>query len=468
MILVEEKRVLFLVFKNTNISNNSELYNYALAEKENEKEKETKKNAKKSFVNSEINELNTVIDDSTFIIMGKYNETFKVDRQSDIETKKGEKLLFHIRKNKDFNYLIENPIPLKISEENTDILNLKLYLVINSENKEKNINEDYYICNNDIIKFGNLKYTVEIIKNKKEHINNKSSIENENETKEKSENLTDVNEEAPRQNTIDNESEMNEEEPSKTTIMNYDISSLNRTTGCILDFKLKSPLFYDALNDDLKIKCYLCGEKECNKDNPIIKICNCNFAHFECLKELVKRKVIIKENKNKNVRNYYIKRIICKNCKCIYPYKFKINEKILNLFNIETSKESDYLILRSIENKIYLNNMMLIHVIELNNEIIKIGKSFIDGDNDVIIIDPSVSKEHAIIKYNKDNGSLLLKNNNSKYGTLVLIKKSLKINEKKIQIQVGKTVVEAQVMKYGDFEKNFKNRNSKYPLPKKY
>jgi hypothetical protein len=468
MILVEEKRVLYLVFKNTNFSNNSELYDYPMAEKEkeNEKEKETKKNAKKSFVNNEINELNTVIDDSTFIIMGKYNETFKVDRQSDIEAKKGEKLLFHIRKKKDFNYLIENPIPSKISEENTDILNLKLYLVINSENNEKNINEDYYICNNDIIKFGNLKYTVEIIMNKKENINNKSSIENE--IKEKNESLTDVNEEAQRHNSIDNENEMNEEEPTKTTKMDYDISSLNKTTGCILDYKLKSPLFYDTLNDNFKINCYLCPDKECNKNNPIIKICNCNFAHFECLKDLAKRKLIIKENKKKNVRNYYIKRIMCKNCKCMYPYQFKINEKIFNVLDIETSKESDYLILKSIENKNYFNIMMLIHVIELNDEIIKIGRSYIDADNDVIIEDPSVSKEHAIIKYNKENGSLMLKNNKSKYGTLVLIKKSLKINEKKIQIQVGKTVVEAQVMKYGDFEKNYKNRNSKYPLPKKY
>jgi hypothetical protein len=398
--------------------------------------------------------------------MGKYNETFKVDRQSDIEAKKGEKLLFHIRKKKDFNYLIENPIPSKISEENTDILNLKLYLVINSENNEKNINEDYYICNNDIIKFGNLKYTVEIIMNKKENINNKSSIENE--IKEKNEILTDVNEEAQRQNSIDNENEINEEEPTKTTKMDYDISSLNKTTGCILDYKLKSPLFYDTLNDNFKINCYLCPDKECNKNNPIIKICNCNFAHFECLKDLEKRKLIIKENKKKNVRNYYIKRIMCKKCKCIYPYQFKINEKIFNVLDIEISKESDYLILKSIENKNYFNIMMLIHVIELNEKIIKIGRSYIDGDNDVIIEDPSVSKEHAIIKYNKDNGSLMLKNNKSKYVTLVLIKKSLKINEKKIQIQVGKTVVEAQVMKYGDFEKNYKNRNSKYPLPKKY
>ena len=152
----------------------------------------------------------------------------------------------------------------------------------------------------------------------------------------------------------------------------------------------------------------------------------------------------------------------------MYPYQFKINEKIFNVLDIEPSKGSDYLLLKSIENKNYFNIMMLIHVIELNEEIIKIGRSYIDADNDVIIEDPSVSKEHAIIKYNKENGSLMLKNNKSKYGTLVLIKKSLKINEKKIQIQVGKTVVEAQVMKYGDFEKNYKNRNSKYPLPKKY
>ena len=147
MILVAEKIVLYLNIKNGNNSFVTNLYNYILA---NEEQNKKKKN--KSYKSNEIKEINTIIDDSTFIVLGKNNEIYKVDRQSDIESKKGEKLLFHIRKNKDSTYYIENPIPLKILEENSDILNLKLYLTLNSDQKnENNINEDYILCNNDII-----------------------------------------------------------------------------------------------------------------------------------------------------------------------------------------------------------------------------------------------------------------------------------------------------------------------------
>jgi hypothetical protein len=46
-----------------------------------------------------------------------------------------------------------------------------------------------------------------------------------------------------------------------------------------------------------------------------------------------------------------------------------------------------------------------------------------------------------------------MKNKSETYGTLILFKKSLKINDKKIRLQIGKTIVEARQMRFGEFEK---------------
>ena len=56
--------------------------------------------------------------------------------------------------------------------------------------------------------------------------------------------------------------------------------------------------------------------------------------------------------------------------------------------------------------------------------------------------DISVSRHHASISYNSLNHTFLLEDNRSKFGTLVLIKKSLSVrpNMKNIGFQIGAEV----------------------------
>jgi len=111
-------------------------------------------------------EFDTAIEESTYIILKGAIEILRVDRQSDIESKRMEKLLFRVKKDKDFNYLLENPSAINFSEYNTESLNNKLWYTINYDSnsddskKEIFINNDYYLCENDILKFGNVKYIV--------------------------------------------------------------------------------------------------------------------------------------------------------------------------------------------------------------------------------------------------------------------------------------------------------------------
>ena len=433
MILVSEKEVLYSHFKFNNIS--SELFDLL------------SKNPK---------EIDTCFEDNTFICFKK-NTIIRVNNQSNIEPRKGEILLFKIRKDKSTNdYLLENPIPTKISEDSSNSLNIKLWYILNNEKSDNNdgiinINDNYYLCEKDIAKFGNIKYIIqEISLDVKLKLTISNSINNNSEIT-----YTEENTESSQEN--------QENQISQEKQVNYNINSLNDNSADIFDFLPTLKEYYiEGKKDKDYVVCGICKQKKYKKENPLIKLCSCNFVHFNCVKKIIKLKAKIIDTEN--AKNYYLKGLNCKKCHTIYPLKFKILDNIYQFYEIEKPTDSDYMIFESVESKMYYGHMKLIHVIKLNDNIIKIGRK--GGINDVIICDPSVSKEHAFIKYNKEKGKILLSNISKKFGTLILIKKSLKINEQKIQIQIGKVFIEARTMKFGEFQK-IKNKNTKYPLPKK-
>ena len=66
-----------------------------------------------------------------------------------------------------------------------------------------------------------------------------------------------------------------------------------------------------------------------------------------------------------------------------------------------------------------------------------------EGDNDIVDDDISISRNHAIFCYNKNEGKIYLKNKSKKFGSQVLIKKGFNLLDKKIHLQVGRTYIEA-------------------------
>ena len=59
------------------------------------------------------------------------------------------------------------------------------------------------------------------------------------------------------------------------------------------------------------------------------------------------------------------------------------------------------------------------------------------------------------MKYNKETGKLFLENLSEKFGTLVLIKGNIKMKEKKIHFQVGKSYIVANLVE--NFNENMIN-----------
>ena len=349
------------------------------------------------------------ISEGYYFARNKKNDIKKKSQHSDIKTEKGEQLIFRIRKSKKNDFTIENPLnkimPKTIN--NIKSLNDKLWYVLKSETNENDSNnlDDYILNKNDIIKFGTSKY--EVIE---KHIDNLDSIEkNNNKNK-------------------------------------YDISNYNKNSQSIFQI----PEFKDAdySNKNMERVCRICLDGESSVDNPKVRLCKCNdYIHYECLKRWIQTKIIKRENINKTVLSYYLKKFNCDVCVQPYLLKFKIsgiNNKIYSLIDLELPTEQNYLVLESLGLSSHNNNPKVIHMIKLFDSEITLGKN---ENCDILDFGGYISRIQAVIKYNNKTGEVILENKSKHYDTLILVKNSIKINEKKIDFQVGRTIITANLKK---------------------
>ena len=330
---------------------------------------------------------------------------------------------------KQFNYN-QNP-----SIKSIDSISNNLWYVLNSETKKKfyksgsKYNEDYFLNKNDIIKIGKIKFSFSEF-----NIDGIDKIRYEN--KENS----------------------------------YNLSLLNSKTEPLFN------MIYDAervdINNTEKIICNICYSDENTDENPLINLCHCNggmkFSHFNCVKLWMKTKLIIKENSRKNVKSYNFSCFNCKICKTPFPFKFRIKDKnnnmnkIYSLIDIEIPEFDNYLVLESLDQINENNNFKTIHVITLNEENFIIGRGH---ECDIRINDISVSRVHAILHFDMIRKLLLLRDLKSKFGTLVLVKKPIKILKKYIRLQIGRTFIETKLVDEDDVkdkieeEKNEEEKN---------
>ncbi len=386
----------------------------------------------------ETKNIHCLLSDSVFLVRNQNN--IITNATNDFSQ---DDLFLNVKCERNEKYIISNEI-INLNDSNEkNIQNLqnKIWYVlpneieknenVQSNLKIKNTNNNYYLCKNDIIKLGRVKYAINEI-----HIP-------------KRKNNIDI--ELPKENLFD---KINKE--------NYDINKINIHSAPILNF------IYTCKKEEKKEDslCKICYSNENTEINPLVHLCKCSggirFAHYECIKKWMETKLEIKENEKHTVINYSIKSFNCEICKTPYPFKFKIegNEKIFDLINIERPNNCDYIILESLNQMKHDCNVKSIHMIILNDDDIIIGRGHFC---DIRINDISVSRNHSCLKYDYESGKLLLKDLGSKFGTLVLIKKPLEIKKNKICLQIGRTYVEASLMDIKEYEKlrNEKKRKIK-------
>lgn len=459
-----------------------------------------------NYKSDKFSQVNDESSEGHYYLINHRNNILKKDRQSHIDTDC--EILFRTRRSKKNKNQFEiiNPVSkcMKRNEFNINNLNNNAWYVTKPETDFfENDNEDYELNENDIIKFGRKKYQIikkninisqeEVISNnpnnynisqlnkKKgeifdinieqnqykitENENNKNESKNEdeknfsnNQKKNNKENINDVNDinENKENKNLNNELDKTDYRNNEDFKKSEDSQKKNifdENDNQIETDEEERENFYNDNNQNIEMefddneKCRICFDIKSTKENPKLCICACkDYIHFECLKKYLTTKIEIHENDKFTVKTYVCQRFNCEVCLTPYPLRFRIKEynKIYQLIDYNLPSELDYIVLESLDYIKEHMNLKIVHVVQLVDEKISIGRNFI---NDIIDTDISVSRNHAVLKYNKENGKLIVENRSEKFGTLILIKGNIKMKEKKIGFQVGKTYITANIIK---------------------
>ena len=380
------------------------------------------------YESNQTKHLNAILAESISLIRRKHEIT---TLNNPFMLSKEEELLFNVRHDDVNQFYLENAVPKRIqpTQENINDLSNKIWYILkndpiksnNSNQVVTNTNDDYYLCKNDVIKLGRVKYSL-----------NEINIPS-------------------RANNIDRAPPLND-------VTKYDIDDLNKNTEPVFEFifNAKDSSEYKNIPDDERI-CKICYSDDNDRvNNPLVHLCNCNgglrFSHYLCIKKWMETKLQIKENEKKTVKSYNIKSFNCEICKTPYPFRFTINgiDKPFELINLDKPVGCDYIILESLNQMKDNCNIKSIHVIKINDDELIIGRGH---ESDIRINDISVSRNHAQLKYNAEDGTILIRDLKSKFGTLILIKKPLLIKERTIHIQIGRTYIEGRLMSVEEFHK---------------
>ena len=384
-----------------------------------------------------INQVDAAYTDSVYIIREK-NKIIKEKQHYIYDDEIEGQILLYIRKSlKDKNsFEIVNPIRkfIEKNEYNINDLNRRPWFIVNTQNGYNNENEEYNLNEGDIIKLGRRKF--EIIK-KNINANYKTiSLDNP-----ENYNISKINEKKGSIFNINikkNQYKINKRKIGNKKIIKDD--SENNSLGN----EINDPNnIEDEDTENENEKCRICFGSKSTRENPRLKLCSCHDSiHFECLKAYLKTKIETRENEKLTVKTYICNKYNCDVCLKPYPVRFRIPEfdKIYELIDLNRPPELDYIILESLDYIKEHNNLKILHFVELNGDDIKIGRY---DTNDIIDTDISVSRKHAILKFNKENGKLYLENLSEKFGSLILIKGNIKLKEKNIHFQVGKSYIKA-------------------------
>ena len=126
----------------------------------------------------------------------------------------------------------------------------------------------------------------------------------------------------------------------------------------------------------------------------------------------------------------------------VFPELSKTQYSLVSYFK----PEKNYLILESISS----TSAKSVYVVDLEsrNDVFRIGRGH---DSDIRVSDISVSRFHALIVKTEEN-ELIIKDNNSKFGTLICLQQPLLLSEfDRIHLQVGRTLFEVQTKEKKDW-----------------
>ena len=390
-----------------------------------------------------------------FLFISEDNKIKYLEKHKDFNPK-GNYIVCRIRKSfKTGVYEAINPIK-KLKINISGLINLYDYLwypIKSSEYCGKENKEDYILNENEIIILGKRIYFCLLIKGQS-LINNDDNFNNNISNIIISKSILIIDIETNQYKINDNKSNETVDEVNRQQIkcLNENKNKISYESGreTFSKSENKSSTEIKNLEYESDNKCDLCGETNSDKDNPLICLCNChNYIHYKCLKEYFKSKIIVSEYSK--VTTYRCEEFNCYNCKKRYYSRFRIPEfnKTYELIDFTIPEKTNYIFLESLNDINDKKQLYILHIVKLIDEEITIGS---ENYNDIVIKDDSISSEHAILKYNKKNGILVLENKGETLGTLVLVRENIKITEEKQLFKIGDTKISMK-LKCNKFKK---------------
>ena len=308
---------------------------------------------------------------------------------------------------------------------------------------------------NEKSKKENSSFDFDILSNKSKNNNNKmllKDIDNLNNEKESSTRKNKIYGLANQRNATDPNLE------DKIQILTLNVNNnnnVNKNNNINTDKKIK---FDDDDNDNININnnkdnnkkksmikltknvkicriCYL--EEESPIENPLVQPCKCSgslkYIHLNCLKHWIMTRSCQKVEEGDFCSVFLFKEVECEICKAKLPDLVNHNGKYYYLLDFSDNFKN-YLILETLT--LDEDGNKFIYVISLLNKQIKIGRGIL---SDILLSDVSVSRIHCMI--NVEDKNVYIKDNNSKFGTLILIQTpTIKMVENlPLYIQVGRT-----------------------------
>mmetsp|Transcript_15898 Transcript_15898/g.23043 ORF Transcript_15898/g.23043 Transcript_15898/m.23043 type:complete len:378 (+) Transcript_15898:11-1144(+) len=185
--------------------------------------------------------------------------------------------------------------------------------------------------------------------------------------------------------------------------------------------------------------CRICLSTAFSDENPLVSPCSCTgsmkLIHVSCLQYWVSSR--LKVTQRNFVCSYYWTSLNCELCGEKFTLKHSLGGTIVDLTEVY-KPDLPYMVVEDLRND--CQGGYLVHVLTGNsNEEIKAGK----GENsDLLVKDQSVCDHNSNIAFK--NGRFYLKDNNSKFGSLLYVKKVLLHKGDSVLYQVKNCLVEAK------------------------
>ncbi|CEL91624.1 unnamed protein product [Vitrella brassicaformis CCMP3155] len=201
-----------------------------------------------------------------------------------------------------------------------------------------------------------------------------------------------------------------------------------------------------APGDDLKqMQCRICLLEGPNEDDPLVAPCECKgsikFVHINCLRHWIKGRLQNNGQSDNSGSTFFYKQQQCELCKTAFPPAGMANGEKLQIVQVPNT-QPPFIVLENLVSPSQQQQNRGLHVISMaEKKILKLGRGH---ESDVRIADVSISRYHATIRFVNDN--FVLEDHNSKFGTLVAIRKSHVVDvDSPVSVQVGRSAISLSI-----------------------